>query len=309
MMQDFDPRSFRAAASAAAVLQCTIDGTLFDPPGEHLEATRIDLRSLHDTARKKLIAELIVAHRRLVDDVDPELVRAALSPANSVRSVLCVYRDGAGIVVGYLAAHTFISRIDNVPTSLLRAAICLPDGTPRASVSAFFLRQAARALADGRGRPLYMIEALSDPASYAWLYRVADRVWPSPARETPPAIKRLRAQAIGDLGMPQSHRESDDDDAVIRELGRSSMGPSMARRWRRHPRPEVHYFVRRNPGFDRGHGLLTVVPISAAGLLRGLLRLALGGLRRLLPGRAEALPRALPPASAHGRFESDRHRR
>ncbi|HGG56373.1 MAG TPA: hypothetical protein ENK31_01105 [Nannocystis exedens] len=232
-----------------------------------------------------------------------------------MRSVLCVYRDGAGMVVGYLAAHTFMLPIDGVSTGLLRAVICVPAGASRRSVSTFFLRQAARALVDSRGRPLYMIEALSDPASYAWLYRVADRVWPSPARETPRAIQHLRAQAIGDLGIPQSQGEcagecaGDYDDAVIRELGRSSMDPRIAHRWRRHPRPEVHYFVRRNPGFDRGHGLLTVVPISATGLLRALLRLALGGLRRLLPGGAPALGRALPPASAQGRYESDRQRR
>lgn len=304
-MQNLDPLSLQATANAAAALQCTIDGTLFHPSGHHLETTLIDPRALTDAARELLLGDLISAHQRLVDDVNLERIRTILLPTGSQRTVLCVYRDGAGITVGYLAAHTFILSIDDVPTTLLRTAICLPAAVPRTAASVFFLRQAARALLRGRGRPLYMIEALSDPASYAWLYQIADRVWPSPARETPPAIQRLRALVLGNLDMPQS----DTDDTMIRDLGCSSMSPGTALGWRRHPRPEVHYFVRRNPGFDRGHGLLTVVPINAAGLLRGLLRLALRGLRALLPGRAQVHPQALPPAAASGRYESDRHRR
>ena len=209
-------------------------------------------------------------------------------PAEVSRSVLSVYRDDAGLAVGYLAFHEQEVDTGGATGLALRGAVHLPEHLRSPETGSFFLGQAARALLRARGRPVYIVQALADPAAYAWLYRVADRVWPSPARQTPAAIESLREHLIPQLGLGEALASPE-----IRQVG-TALSASSARRWRRHPRPEVHYFVGRNPGFDRGHGLVTVVPLSAGGLVRAYLRSRLlslvGGLLRR--HQAPSLPAA-----------------
>ena len=292
------------SAAAAAALQCDVAPTLLELRDRERGATLVDPRKLDATARERLVDELFATTGEARDAEALRRFAAELVPAKATRSVLSVYRDDAGFAVGHLAFHEHEVDIDGASGLALRGAVHLPKHLRSAEVGAFFLGQAARALLRARGRPLYVAQALSDPAAYAWLYRVADRVWPSPARQTPPVIDSLREQLIAQLEL---------GDAVgcpeLRDVG-TTLSAASARRWRRHPRPEVHYFVGRNPGFDRGHGLVIVVPLSVGGLLRAYLRAYLQSLSASPLGRLLGRQRrpSLPPASPerHNRYSRRR---
>ena len=289
-------------ARAAAALQCNVDPTLLERPGAVHRSSSVDPQTLDATARERLIEELFATTGEARDEGAVRRFAAELLPADAKRTTLSVYRDDAGYAVGYLAFHEQNVRVEGAPAVALRGEVHLPRHHSPAQVGAFFLGRAARAILGARGRPLYVIQALSDPGAYAWLYRVADRVWPCPARQTPPAIDRVRAQACPQLGLGPAA-----GDPVLRAVG-TALSAASARRWRRHPRPEVHYFVGRNPGFDQGHGLLTVIPVSAGGVLRALLRSALHSLfGGSLQGQRRGQQRpALPSPSADRRHRINR---
>jgi len=287
--------------TAAAALPCNVGSTLLELRHGERGPTLVDPRTLDATARERLVDELFAATGQARDAETLRRFAAELVPVTATRSVLSVYRDDAGFAVGHLAFHEQEVEIDGGSSLALRGAVHLPKHLRSAEVGAFFLGQAARALLRAGGRPLYIVQALSDPAAYAWLYRVADRVWPSPARQTPPAIESVREQLIPQLGLGEAVGS-----AEIREVG-TALPAASARRWRQHPRPEVHYFIGRNPGFARGQGLVIIVPLSAGGILRAYLRSRLqsvfGGLRGL---RRRQQP-SLPPASAdHHRYDRRR---
>ncbi|MEZ4385406.1 MAG: hypothetical protein R3A79_29025 [Nannocystaceae bacterium] len=285
----------RSAAEAAAALRLDPELLAATPrPRQRWTRQEIDGRALRgdDAAARRLLDALYAASARLVDARRDAFVDELL-PAAARRTTICVYRDHAGAVVGHLACHTYVTTVDAAPTVILCGDVRLPQQAIDSSVAAFFAKETARALLGRRGRRLYFVGALLDPAAYAQLYRLADdRIWPRPACATPPAIDALRVELAAIVGLGDRT-----DDSAVRELERRRLwDDDELARWRQHPRPEVHYFVGRNPGYDRGQGLLTLIEISAAGLLRGLLRGALEfggrGLRRALGRR----PRALPPA-------------
>lgn len=283
-----------ASVKAAAALQCVASPTLLQPRQGLAGATLVDPRALDPATRERLVEELFACTGKERDAETLQRFAASLLPVRATRSVLSVYRDEAGFAVGCLAFHEQEVDTGGASGLALRGAVHLPEHLRSPEVGAFFLGQAARALLRARGRPLYIVQALADPAAYAWLYRVTDRVWPSPARQTPAAIESLREHLVPQLGLGEALGS-----AEIRRVG-TALTASSARRWRRHPRPEVHYFVGRNPGFDRGHGLLTVVPLSAGGIVRAYLRSRLLSLFGGLLGRQQAP--SLPTADRQHRY-------
>ena len=50
--------------------------------------------------------------------------------------------------------------------------------------------------------------------------------------------------------------------------------------WRGHPRPEVQLFLKLNPRYSEGYGLVTLVPLTWKNLAVGAFRAATAGLRR-----------------------------
>ncbi len=295
----FDP----STATAASALQCRVDPRLLGAPGSDRDAMLVDPRELDPAVRERLFGELFAATGDRRGDGALRRFWAELMPPTATRSTLAVYRDDAGYALGCLAFHEQEVEVDGRSALVLRGAAYLPEHLRAAEAGAFFLGRAARALLRAGGRSVYIAQALADPAAYAWLYRVADRVWPSPARQTPATIDALRSELLPQLGLGEAVGCPE-----LREVG-IGLSAAAARRWRRHPRPEVHYFVGRNPGFDRGHGLLTVVPLSAGGLVRAYLRSGLarafgGVIRRLRRGRGRP---GLPSASASA--SADRRRR
>jgi len=314
-----DPTDADRTARAAAALQCTVDAKVLSPASSADVASElVDPAQLSSTARERLIAELFSAKRRLRARHDTtrglasrdeqeqaptvqalERFAASLVPPRAGQTTLCVYRDHAQVAVGYLACHLYEVTVDAGPIRVLRVSTCVPADLPRARAASFFFTQASWALLRSGGRALYFAQALSDPGAYAWLFGVADRIWPRPARATPRSIELLRAQICGELGLAPS-----DDDPELFAADPASSSPDPTICWRRHHRPEVHYFVGKNPNFDQGQGLLTLVPLTIGGLIRASLRAAKNRMVRGLhrPRRSPQLP-ALPSALVRGRDE------
>ncbi len=293
-----------STATAASALQCRVDAKLLGAPESDRGAVIVDPCKLDPAAREHLFEELFATTGSQHSEGALRRFKAELMPASVTRSRLAVYRDEAGFALGCLAFHEQDVEVEGRSAVVLRGAAHLPVHLRDAEAGAFFLGRAVQALLRAGGRPLYIVQALVDPAAYAWLYRVADRVWPCPARQTPPEIDALRSALLPQLGLGEAVGSPE-----LRKVG-TALSASAARRWRRHPRPEVHYFVGRNPGFDRGHGLLTVVPLRAGGLLRAYLRSGLesafGGLFRRLQRRRRRA--SLSSSSGEGRQSVDRRR-
>lgn len=263
-------------------------------PGRRLRVELVRPEELDRGAAEALVDELHRVHSRSYAELDRATFRGRILPERGGRTRLGVVRDLEGRAVGYLALHLCERRIDGRDALIVRSAAALDREAQVADlVDVRLLAQTLRALMGHWRRRILLIAPIADPEIYGQLHRHADRVWPSPGRATPAAIGDLLRDLADDAGL----RRVDDADPLRRAFGRRRVAThDEEARWHRDPRPEVRYFVNRNPRFGAGEALVTLVPLRASGLVRALLRLAVGRLHGLwgrLRGRAVPRRRSL----------------
>jgi hypothetical protein len=118
-------------------------------------------------------------------------------------------------------------------------------------------------------------------------------VWPREGAQTPAEIRGL----MDTLGDVFGIERVDPANALVRKVGWQTIDPGADRAyWERCDRPGVQFFLRENPGYAEGHGLLTLVPLTLGTLTRSVARYLLSRNERRT--RARAGIAALLPAPA-----------
>lgn len=301
-----------ALSSAALSLSSTLTSSLIaadlaTSPEPTTTAARSPLRceildpaALTPADRRRLADELYAAHRRIFAGVRRSAFTRYVVDSPADETSIAVYRDALGVVVGYVAFHQFEREVDGQAVTIVRAEAGIDRRYRGANVATpFFIDRLVRVMLGARGRPLYYLGSLVHPSSYALFARYADRVWPNPEVDTPRPLRRLMDRLAGEFHLERV----DPADTLVRDVGwrTREFGRDDAH-WREHASDDVRFFVAANPGYHDGHGLLTLVPVTTGGLLRGALRFAAARLSRRLGALVARLrsrlpgQRALPPA-------------
>jgi hypothetical protein len=181
-----------------------------------------------------------------------------------------LYRGEDGALGGYVAVHIYELEIDGKLTAIVRCQ----TGTLRRYrganlMAGFFAERLLRYLVAHPLRPLYLLGIAVHPSSYGQLVRYADEVWPREGVETPAEILGL----MDKLGDVFGFERVDPENALVRNGGWRTIDSGGDRAyWERCDRPGVQFFLRENPGYVEGHGLLTLAPFTLGAVTRGLAR-------------------------------------
>jgi len=246
--------------------------------------------TLHGSAREAFIDSLYSVHSRIFDGVDRDafIHYVVDSPADETR--ILVHRDEHGEVFGYFAAHYFRRVFRGRPAIIARGETgVLRERRGHASHLQFGLAEVIRVAARNRGVPFYYLGCLVHPTSYHIVCKYVRPVWPSV--DTPPdAELRALMSELGDsFGLPRVG-----EDPLVRQVGWRTRDTEAERAfWRRCDKPDVRFYLEQNPGYDEGHGLLTLVPLSGPVIASAAARIAQEkGSHRLesLRARAHHLP-------------------
>ena len=227
-------------------------------------------RTLEANAKQQLEDELYDLHRRIFRGVDKASFVKYVIDSKAEHTWIQLYRGEDGALGGYLAVHIYEREIDGRMIAIVRGE----TGTLRKYrganlIGGFFAERVIRYLAAHPLRRLYFLGSLVHPSSYGQLARYVDEVWPREGVETPAEILALM-DALGDaFGLARVAPEH----ALVRKVGWQTIDSRTDRAyWERCGRPGVQFFLRENPGYEEGHGLLTLAPLTLGAVTRGVAR-------------------------------------
>ena len=254
---------------------------------------------LDAAAKQELEDELYDLHSRIFRGVDKAAFVKYVVDSKAEHTWIQLYRGEDGALGGYLAVHIYEREIDGRMTAIVRGE----TGTLRKYrganlIGGFFAERVLRYRVAHPLRPVYLLGSLVHPSSYAQLARYADDVWPREGVETPAEILGL----METLGEAFGLDRVDPENALVRKVGWQTIDSRGDRAyWERCDRPGVQFFLRENPGYEEGHGLLTLAPLTLGAVTRGIARYmyAKGERRtRKLAARGRAGIAAILPAAA-----------
>ena len=252
--------------------------------------------ALSRAARARLVDELFEFQSRSCARVDRAAFERSVFAPVSDASWIRVERDGRGSCVGYRASHFLRVRISGREVGVLHSVNGGAGPSLRSS-----LRDLWRARLAHPGLPLYGFACLSHPRWFEKLTNYFDAMLPGLAGSVPAEDLELMA-ALGDrFGLEPAGR-----DPLVRRVGWRPR-ESLAERqyWLRRQEPSVRLFVRRNPSYSSGEGLLVLIPATVS-----VLATAVG--RRLFERAAEGakslMGRALEAAGLEARTQRRRRR-
>lgn len=244
----------------------------------------VDPTALTDAERDALTEALYAVQRQVFAGVDRAAFRKYVIDSEARRTRIQVYRDDAGVCIGYAAIHLFSVDLSGKNTTVMRAEMGMLPAYRGQSLAWKFLawevaRVAASPLSQG-----FFVACPVHPASYYTLARSTPQLFPRP-EDTPEAMTALFSQLDDALGMSRPAGAGEH----VRSVGwitRQSRAERVS--WRNHDSALVQFFLKENPGYEHGEGLRIACPLSLRTLAAGLWSMA-GRLvrrqRRILAGR------------------------
>jgi hypothetical protein len=254
--------------------------------------------TLGPLAKQRLEDELYDLQRRIFRGVDKAAFVAYVIDSKAEHNWIQLYRDRDGALGGYATMHVYEREIDGRAVAVVRCETgTLREHRGANLIGAFYAERLLRMKLAHPRRPLYFLGTLVHPSSYAMIARnLGEALWPREGAEAPEEIRALM-ESLGDVfGLPRV----DPENTLVRKVGWQTIDSAADRAyWERCERPGVQFFLRANPGYEEGNGLLTLVPLTHGVFARGLVRYAHArgtrGVRRLA-ARARASVAALLPA-------------
>jgi hypothetical protein len=269
-------------------------------PGSRLVAAEMVEPALLDLAEKlQFEDELHELNSRIFRGVDKAAFVGCVVDSKAEHTWIQLYRDGDGALGGYVAVHIYERAISGRTTAIVRCQTGMLREHRGANLMAgFFADRLFRYLVAHPLRRLYLLGLFIHPSSYGQLVRYTDEVWPREGVETPAEIQEL----MNDLGDSFGFARVAPANALIRNGGWQTIDSRADRAyWERSERPGVQFYLRENPGYEQGHGMLTLAPFTLGSVARGLARyMRAKSTRRVrtLAARARARIAALLPAPA-----------
>ncbi len=235
------------------------------PSGPPVHATVVDPARLTTAARAALVQELYEAQQRLFDGVDKEAFEAYVVSSSAQRTRIQVFRS-QGRVVGYAAVHFFRRIVNGRVVWVVRGESGIERAFRGRTVMARFVfsEGVAHVLRHPLARTVFMACPVH-PASYRRVVEKYACSYPAPGRPVPRKAQDLLQKLADEFEMPRVAHEGEG----IRRVGWISRESAEERaRWRAHKDRNVRFYLKNNPNYSRGYGMLLLATVSWPAILR-----------------------------------------
>ena len=241
-----------------------------------VQTQRIDPSRLAADTKQALIDELYATHCQIFDGVSKQVFANYVVNSPAQRTRIEVLRV-EGEVVGYTAVHTFVREIAGQRRVVIRAESGKLPAYRRSANGALIISEILRACLRYPQLPKAFLSCLIHPSSYLALGHVAPQIYPSPKAPTPTPIQALMDEFADSFGLECV----DPEQRSVRKVGWITRESDHDRvSWSSRSDDLTRFFIRQNPGYVRGHGLVTYAPIRLPLLIDGSLRHLARTLRR-----------------------------
>ncbi|MBV8047846.1 MAG: hypothetical protein JO171_11865 [Paludibacterium sp.] len=238
----------------------------------------LDVKTLTDEEADRLVELLFPVHQRIFDGTDPPLFKQQVLRNRAEHSRLQVRFNRLGQVIGYCAVHFFPIDYADRPASVMRAqAGFLPEYRRGNRTAPFMLRTLLAYRLRHPWRRMYFFATLVHPSSYLVFDKYARKLWPRPSHHLSSDGWHFLQRCLAHFGHPAPPEAAPQVVPVgWRTLDREDDHAF----WQASDHPSVRFFLRHNPGYGDGQGLVTLAPVSLANLFSAVGRLLGNRLRK-----------------------------
>ncbi|HEX2547027.1 MAG TPA: hypothetical protein VHL79_19245 [Ramlibacter sp.] len=219
--------------------------------------------------RERLAHELFAVHTQIFAGLSFEEFRNYVVERQAWRTWIYVRRNTRGETVGYTSVHVFRLDVDGRATTVIRMeAGTLPEARGQ---DLTMVRALVRLIAVWLAAPwrrTCIFAALTHPSSYTFLAHYAPVIWPHVDRKPiPPEVLREMEHLAAAFEL---ERISEGNPLLRRVEWITRESEEDRQRWRRSQRRDTRFYLRANPGYTEGHGLLTYIPVNGMILLHSM---------------------------------------
>jgi hypothetical protein len=225
----------------------------------------VDLDAMAPGDRLALGHRLYRIHCQIFAGVSEDNFHANVIVPPADRNLVQLYLDSDGEMAGYCAVHRFRRRLRGREISVIRAEAGLrPEFRGRGATYWFGITYALRLKLRHPLTPVYYLGTLVHASSYHLFCKYFPWVYPAPGRPRPDDMRVLALSLIDSFDRPAV----DPADPLVRDVGWITLEtPQESALNRQTDLPDVQYYLRRNPGYVNGHGLVVLVPLSLPNIL------------------------------------------
>ena len=216
---------------------------------------------LTDAARQKLSESLYDVHKRIFKGLDESGFDHYVvnSPANATK--IFIYRNKPGKeIIGYFAVHRFERFINDKLLVIFRAeAGLVPEYRHKNADISFWLKEAIKFKILYPSKEVYYLVSPVNPSVYARLAKYIYKVYPKYNSVIPSDVEKLMMRLADEFGLEMV----DENNPLIRKVGWITQATDEEKAfWQSSKNPHLRFYINSNPNFNKGNGLLTLVPLT-----------------------------------------------
>lgn len=233
-----------------------------------LRKKTIDLMSLEDEELNKLGESLYhQVQQKVFCGVDYDTFYKEVIVPEANEATISLYFTPRNELVGYLQySHTFCELLGK-PSVLVRSATgFLSAYRSRTHIGMASAKHLTHLYLRFPFRSVYIFTSPISPISYKMIGRTFSEYWPNPWIETPTAIHQL----IHEICVLSNFTPSDDN-PMVRQVGWEVN--DITTQSFSHNDQLTRFYIKNNPHYNLGYGLMTVIPIHTKNILSGSQRL------------------------------------
>lgn len=234
--------------------------------------TCIDLHTMLPDEREALAHQLYTVHRQIFDGLDFEGFRNYVVERPSWHTWIYVRHDASSNkLVGYTALHEFRLTVKRKPCTVMRLeAGTLPSARGRDLTMLYGLMRLLRIWLRHPMQRFCIFAALTHPSSYTFLARYAPVIYPHESvDDVPPSVLGQMEELAEGFGLERV----DDNNPLLRKVDWVTLETESDRlRWQNSARSDTQFYVKNNPGYPEGTGLVTLIPVTGSLVARSMFR-------------------------------------
>ena len=230
----------------------------------------IDPSRLSIDEKESFINSLYQLHSKIFDGVERASFVSYVvdSPADWTR--IRIYKNSVDEWIGYCAVHRFRKIIFDRPYVIIRAeAGILREYRGRSLTLWFGFNEAIKYRIKHPFCALYYLGSFVHPSVLYMFSRYFSEYYPRADTPIPKQIKVFMLELANIFHI----EPADEQDVLVRQVGWITRESTEDRGfWQNHTHPIVKFYIKTNPGYVSGSGLLTLVPLTFSNILMSLIR-------------------------------------
>lgn len=247
---------------------------------EVFSAERIDPSLLNQRQLDVLREKLFQIHKTIFAGLDEKEFEHYVLKSPAVATRILLYRNKKNELIGYMGVHRFEKCVEKKPLVIFRAEVgLLPEYRQKDADLSFWLKEASLFKLLHPTKHVYFLYAPVSPSFYAMVARYTYEVYPRHDLSIPVPVLELMTNLAQQFGLALVT----DERPLIRKVGWVTKATDQEKNfWQSSPNPHVRFYLKNNPGFTEGNGLLTLIPLTIPNTILSLFAQALRTIKKLI---------------------------